>query len=632
MIEDPKKHQLFLKDELTKNIFASSPDAITVSGMNGNIVECNQAALDLHGYSSKEELIGKNALELIAKKDHERAIKNMQKTLEQGLTRNTEYTFLTKDGREFPAELSASVIRDPSGNPTGFMAITKDITERIHTEETLRNSENNFRTLLENLSQKIFFKDKNSVYISCNENYARDLGIKSNEIVGKTDYDFYPRILVEKYRADDKRIIESSKAEDIEEEYVQNGIKFFVHTVKTPIKDENNNVIGIIGIFWDITEKKKMEEKMEYEQDLFDALMDNMPDAIYFKDKDSRFIKVSRISCPGMGISSPEEAVGMTDFDFSPKEMAKQFLVDDHMVMKSGKPIIGKEEVMVSKVGKTWYSATKVPIRNKDGKVIGLVGISRDITKLKETEEKLNLYSKHLEKLVEEKTKQLRKVEWLAAIGKMAAMVGHDLRNPLTVITNAVYYLKNKYGSSIDNNSNEMFQLIEKSIEYSNKIINDLLEFSGEIKLEMAETGPKTILKEALLLVAVPKNIQMVDATQSKPRIVVDMQKMQRVFINLIKNAIEAMPEGGKLTIGTSEVNDSVEFSFSDTGIGISKENMEKIFTPLFTTKTKGMGLGLSICKRMVEAHGGSISVESTVGKGATFKVVIPANNDRRRD
>ena len=107
---------------------------------------------------------------------------------------------------------------------------------------------------------------------------------------------------------------------------------------------------------------------------------------------------------------------------------------------------------------------------------------------------------------------------------------------------------------------------------------------------------------------------------------------MQRVFINLIKNAIEAMPEGGKLIIGTSEVNDSVEFSFSDTGIGIPKENMEKIFTPLFTTKTKGMGLGLPICKRMIEAHGGSISAESTVGKGATFKVVIPANNDRRRD
>lgn len=107
---------------------------------------------------------------------------------------------------------------------------------------------------------------------------------------------------------------------------------------------------------------------------------------------------------------------------------------------------------------------------------------------------------------------------------------------------------------------------------------------------------------------------------------------MQRVFINLIKNAIESMPEGGKLIIGTSEVNDSVEFVFSDTGIGISKENIEKIFTPLFTTKTKGMGLGLSICKRMVEAHGGSISVESTVGKGATFKVVIPANNDRRRE
>jgi PAS domain S-box-containing protein len=111
--------------EMLNNIFAASPDAITVTDLSGNIVECNQATLDLHRCSSKEDLIGRNALDFIAEKDHSMAMKNLKKALEQGLVRNIEYTFLTKDGNEFPAELSASVIRDSSWNPTGFVAITK---------------------------------------------------------------------------------------------------------------------------------------------------------------------------------------------------------------------------------------------------------------------------------------------------------------------------------------------------------------------------------------------------------------------------------------------------------------------------------------------------------------------------
>ncbi len=144
----------------------------------------------------------------------------------------------------------------------GIMSLHARI-ERKRAEEKLRESEKKYRTLLETLPQKIFHKDKNSVYVSCNENYARDLKIKPAEIAWKTDYDFFPEELAEKYRTDDKRIIESGEVEDIEEEYIQNGQKCFVHTVKTPVRDDKGNVIGILGIFWDITEKKKMEEEIK---------------------------------------------------------------------------------------------------------------------------------------------------------------------------------------------------------------------------------------------------------------------------------------------------------------------------------------------------------------------------------
>ncbi|MGB9671543.1 MAG: sensor histidine kinase, partial [Candidatus Bathyarchaeales archaeon] len=156
------------------------------------------------------------------------------------------------------------------------------------------------------------------------------------------------------------------------------------------------------------------------------------------------------------------------------------------------------------------------------------------------------------------------------------------------------------------------------------KIIDDLLDYSREIKLNLAESSPKSMIREALSAVKVPKNVHVVNLTENKPRIKADVEKLKRTFLNIIRNAIEAMPKGGNLTIISRIAGDNVEFVFSDTGIGMSKKTMRNLWTPLFTTKAKGMGFGLPICKRFVEAHGGSISVESTFRRGTTFTVTIP--------
>ncbi|MFQ5759279.1 MAG: GAF domain-containing protein, partial [Candidatus Bathyarchaeia archaeon] len=198
------------------------------------------------------------------------------------------------------------------------------------------------------------------------------------------------------------------------------------------------------------------------------------------------------------------------------------------------------------------------------------------IQQLNNAKDQVREYADQLELKVKQRTEELMeaqcrllKAERLAAIGEVAAMVGHDLRNPLTGIAGVAYYLKMKLGSEIDKKTREMLELMDRDIEYSSRILSDLLEYSGEIMLELTETTPKTIMREALSLVEVPKNIQVSDITQSEPKIKVDVEKMQRAFVNIIKNAIDAMPKGGKLTIKSKETNGDLEIVFTDTGTGM---------------------------------------------------------------
>jgi len=258
-------------------------------------------------------------------------------------------------------------------------------------------------------------------------------------------------------------------------------------------------------------------------------------------------------------------------------------------------------------------------------------GINKMLQALDEANAKLREYSKNLEAMVEERTRQLKeaqeriiRAERLAAIGQVATMIGHDLRNPLTGIANATYYLKIKLGSNVDEKVREAIGIIERNIEYSSKILSDLTEYSREIFLRPTKTTPRRMLRDSLSLVEIPCNVEVLDLTLDEPEIMVDVERMRRVFVNIIRNAIDAMPNGGRLTIKSAVKDGFIEFSFADTGVGMNKEVLENIWTPFFTTKPRGLGLGLAICKRVVEAHGGRISATSEVGKGSIFTITLP--------
>ena len=262
-ITEHKKAEEALREseEKYRDLFENAREAIVTLDLKGNITGVNKL-VEEYGFKRKE-LIGKSSFDFSTEKYRSKSVKEFE-DLVRGVPVEGKVEVITPKGNVI-AEYKSNPIRR-GGQIVGAQSILTDVTERKKAEEALKESEKKYRTLIENVPQKIFLKDKDSVYVSCNENYAQDLKIKPEEITGKTDYDFYTKELAEKYRADDRKNMESGKVEDIEEKYIQGGKEFWVHTVKTPVKDDKGNIIGVLGIFRNITEQKIAKQKLIEDQ------------------------------------------------------------------------------------------------------------------------------------------------------------------------------------------------------------------------------------------------------------------------------------------------------------------------------------------------------------------------------
>jgi signal transduction histidine kinase len=215
--------------------------------------------------------------------------------------------------------------------------------------------------------------------------------------------------------------------------------------------------------------------------------------------------------------------------------------------------------------------------------------------------------------------------------------VGHELRNPLGAIKNAVYYIRGKLTRSEVAEKEprvlEFLDIVDGEVNSSNKIINDLLGFSRIGKPSVSPTTIKKMVDDALARVPVPKNIELDEHMGGdSTEIEVDAGQIQQVLVNVITNAVQAMPEGGKLTISTRKREGFLELDIADTGSGIADEVRGKIFDPLFTTRAKGIGLGLAVSKSIIERHGGKIEAKSEAGKGTTFTISLPLETPAQED
>ena len=260
----------------------------------------------------------------------------------------------------------------------------------------------------------------------------------------------------------------------------------------------------------------------------------------------------------------------------------------------------------------SWIEHACNPVYDDKHNYLGVRSSNRDITERK----KLEAYLSDAQRLI--------------AIGQTAAMVGHDLRNPLQALASTVYLLRKQF-DNIPNDQRKLvtkfnelglLDTIEDSVKYMDKIVSDLQAYSEPRLLQPTQVNLNQLLNESISMAHIPSNIKTsVRITENS---VLADPVIERVFVNLLLNAVQAMPNGGELTVKTERQGKNVLIHFQDTGVGILKENLPRLFDPLFTTKAKGQGLGLAVCKRLVDAHEGSISVESTIGKGSTFTVKLP--------
>ncbi len=515
-----------------------------------------------------------------------------------------------------------------------LVELERSLFEHRRTQDALKNSEMFYQALVESLPQNILRKDTKGRFVFANQKFCASLGRPLNEVLGKTDSDFFPAQLAEKYHRDDLRVMSTRQPVDtIEANQTPQGDRIYVHVIKTPLYDASGNVVGIQGIFWDVTERKKTEEALAYERDLLRALLDNIPDRIYFKDVKSRFLRVSKSMAKRLGLKDATEVLGKTDFDFYPKALADEFYADEQRIILTGQPLINKLERIVDRDGQeTWASVTKVPLYNRSGSVTGIIGISRDVSKLKEAEVAL------------EQARDAA-LETARIKSEFLANMSHEIRTPMNAITGMTDLLLDTH---LDEEQREFVDTIRGSTDTLLGIINDILDFSkieaGKLSIETLDFDLREVIEDTVEMLAQrsqAKRVELVYALDDDvpTKLRGDPRRLGQVLANLLSNAVK-FTERGEVLVRVAKVRDNEEtvhirLSVNDTGIGIPSKTLPLIFKAFTqadgstTRKYGGTGLGLAISKQLVEIMKGKIGVESTVGTGSTFWFELPLEKQK---
>ena len=503
--------------------------------------------------------------------------------------------------------------------------LQSEIEIREQTRRELLTSEAHYLSLIENLPIHVFRKDISGTFTFASQSFAELLRVPLSEIIGKNDHDFYPRELAEKYRADDLRVIRQRKVvNEVESNQLVDGTKTSVQVIKVPFNDAHGNVIGIQGIFWDVTERLKAEDELRESEARKRATLESAMDCLCFLDQHGCVVEVNSAALQTFQCQEAD-LVGRELAEFVLPSFRSQFR--DNLERFSGAGEMGTmlgrriEMKMIRQDGAEFIAEIAnqpIPIQGKTGFAIFL----RDITQRKHAEQALRTAKDQAEAASRAKS-------------RFVANMSHEIRTPMNAIIGVTDLLLD---TRLSSEHREYMMMIQQSADSLLSVINDILDFSrieaGKLDFEETEFDLHERLGDALRSLAIrahAKNLELVyriDPT-IPPRLLGDYLRLRQVVVNLVGNAIKFTSQG-EVVLNVEPLRWSggrveLQFSVRDTGIGIPENRREAIFAAFeqadnsMTRKFGGTGLGLAISSRLIQLMQGRIWLESEVDRGSTF-------------
>jgi PAS domain S-box-containing protein len=552
--------------------------------------------------------------------------------------------FLKKDGSVIWVDVNSSVRRDEAGKPLYLMTTLVDITVRKRAEEELRESELRFRTLIEQASIAITVS-RNGIGLLANQKALELFGLqRAEEMIGRPIFEFFASQFQEDSKERTRRRGLGLPVPSEFEALVlrRDGSQFPVLVMVNPLQLSDGP--ANMSFVFDITERKRAEEELNYQA----ALLANVNDAIIASDSQFRMTAFNPAAEALYGWKA-EEVIGRNGTEILRTEWPSVNADDMRRRIAEMGHWRGEGTQVLKDGTRIPVEMSSIVLRNKSGEITGYISMNRDIRERKRAETALQDYNAHLEEDVSTRTRELRdaqeqlvRKEKLAVLGQLAGGVGHELRNPLSVINTSIYYLK-MVQPDADGKIKEHHAIIEREVQNADKIISDLLDYARVISSDQQAVAVAGLVRQTLERFPVPPGVKLtLKLPGDLPDVFADPFQVVQVLGNLVVNACQAMisqgsatsvKDSGRLTISTHEAapvpgrgrkTAMVEIAVKDTGTGITPENMKSLFEPLFSTKITGIGLGLAVSKKLAEANGGGIEVESEAGKGSTFTLFLP--------
>jgi len=524
-----------------------------------------------------------------------------------------------KEGQVRYASIVGAPWRDRDGNVVGMIEITRDITQRIHLEEDLQVMEVQLQRLMEMAPQATSVKDRNGRYNDVNPAACKLFGKEAGEIMGRTDLELFPRDAAEKLKLGDQDALKKKDPVSYQIELELNNRKVFLSMVKFPIMDKEGKPNAICCITEDVTAHKEAEIQLNTTREYLQNIIDHSPVLIITSNLEGNIVSFNRGAEESLGYDA-QEVIGKSGSLFFINPSLREDLLNQ--VRKTGKPIRDYSLELKKKDGSPLpVSMTLSQLLDSSGRMIGIVGISKDISQRKAL------------------MGQIIQSERQAAVGRLASGVAHEINNPLAIISEIAGFLNEMLLDGEGPASAEFMEELRdglpkilKHVKRGKEITHRLLTFARKTEERVQVADVNASLEEILPFLEKQARLANVaihrDYQPDLSKVPMEELQLQEIFINLITNAIHALGEreAGNIWLITREEDGKVTISVRDDGKGIDDSVRDRLFDPFTTTKPTGVGtgLGLSICYGIIKRHDGEIRVVSNPDQGAEFLVILP--------